>query len=105
MTVDFTAVISAKARRIFRILLVVRWSRSAAPNRQIAHPDRPQRKERAVQLMTMRGLSESISATPLSHGTRSRTFPLGRVCGAPGCSTVLSRYNSATRCSLHGTRH
>ena len=105
MTVDRMAVISAKARRIFRILLVVRGTRAAAPKSQFAHPDRSQEEGHAVQLMTMRGLSESISATPLSHGTRSRTFQRGRVCGAAGCSTVLSMYNPAKRCSIHGTRH
>ena len=63
------------------------------------------RKEHAVQLMTMRGASDSISATPLIYGARARTFQRGRVCGTPGCSTVLSRYNPTKRCSLHGTRH
>jgi hypothetical protein len=58
-----------------------------------------------VQLITMRGTSESINATPISHGTRSRTFPRGRICGAAGCSTVLSMYNPTKRCSIHRTRH
>jgi hypothetical protein len=58
-----------------------------------------------VQLITMRGASESLRATPLSHGARSRTFQWGRVCEAPGCSTVLSRYNPTKGCSLHGSRH
>jgi hypothetical protein len=54
-----------------------------------------------MQLHAERGGVDSISATPLGHGTRSRTYRAGRVCGVPGCSTVLSRYNPGRRCSLH----
>lgn len=58
-----------------------------------------------MQLITMRGPSESISATPVSHGTKARTFQRDRVCGAPGCSTVLFGYKPTKRCSTHGNRH
>jgi hypothetical protein len=29
------------------------------------------------------------------------TFPPGRVCEEPGCTTKLSRYNSRPRCAAH----
>jgi hypothetical protein len=57
-----------------------------------------------MQIVTTRRATESISAVPLGHGTRSRSFQRGRVCGAPGCSTVLSVYNPSFLCSLHGSR-
>ena len=34
-------------------------------------------------------------------GARPPTFPEGRVCGKPGCTTVLSIYNHRERCSEH----
>jgi hypothetical protein len=58
-----------------------------------------------MQIVTTRSASESISAVPLGHGTRSRSYARGRVCGATGCSTVLSVYNPSTLCSIHGSRH
>jgi endogenous inhibitor of DNA gyrase (YacG/DUF329 family) len=35
---------------------------------------------------------------------RVRTYSEGRVCAEPGCTTVLSVYNSSSRCSLHQRR-
>jgi hypothetical protein len=34
-------------------------------------------------------------------GSRPPTFPEGRVCADPGCSTVLSIYNRRESCSEH----
>lgn len=34
---------------------------------------------------------------------RIAAFGLGRVCEAPGCDTVLSKYNSSHFCSVHDT--
>jgi len=31
-----------------------------------------------------------------------KSFAPGRTCAEPGCGTILSIYNSADRCSLHG---
>ena len=31
----------------------------------------------------------------------SRTFGKGRVCGQPGCTTVISRYNRRDKCWAH----
>jgi hypothetical protein len=58
-----------------------------------------------MHMITNRRSSESISAIPLNHGTRSRSYGRGRVCGATGCSTVLSVYNSSAVCSIHSSRH
>ncbi len=58
-----------------------------------------------MHTVTTRSGSESISGTPLGHGTRSRSYQRGRVCGAAGCSTVLSVYNPGAVCSIHGRRH
>jgi hypothetical protein len=58
-----------------------------------------------MQIITTRSASESISAVPLGHGTRSRSYQRGRVCRAAGCSTVLSVYNPGAVCSVHGSRH
>jgi hypothetical protein len=57
-----------------------------------------------MQIVTRHGATESISAVPLGHGTRSRSYQRGRVCSAAGCSTVLSVYNPSVLCSIHGSR-
>jgi hypothetical protein len=56
-----------------------------------------------MEIVTSHGTrgSDSINATPLGHGARSRTFQRGRICRAVGCSTVLSQYNPIATCSLH----
>jgi hypothetical protein len=36
-----------------------------------------------------------------SHARPSRTFPLGRVCEHPACTTALSVYNQSASCSVH----
>jgi hypothetical protein len=94
MIVDCIAVIPAKVRRDPSdpgrgALEVEQLLRAVRPPIRIDH----KRKDHAVQLMTKPRASESISATPVGRGTRSRTFQRGRVCSAEGCSTVLSRYN------------
>jgi len=38
---------------------------------------------------------------PGGRGEPVKTFGDGRVCAAPGCSTVLSRYNPSEFCALH----
>ena len=58
-----------------------------------------------MEIVTTHTASDSISAVPIGHGTRSRSYQRGRVCRAPGCSTVLSVYNPGTVCSVHGRRH
>ncbi len=58
-----------------------------------------------MHMITSRRTDEAVSAVPLSHGTRSRSYRRGRVCGAAGCSTVLSVYNSSAVCSIHGSQH
>jgi hypothetical protein len=58
-----------------------------------------------MQVVITRSASESISAVPLGHGTRSRSYRHGRICSAAGCSTVLSVYNPSALCSVHGSRH
>jgi hypothetical protein len=57
-----------------------------------------------MQIITRNGAGESISAVPLGHGTRSRSYQRGRVCNVAGCSTVLSMYNPSVLCSIHGSR-
>jgi hypothetical protein len=45
--------------------------------------------------------------TPPASGRRSdrvRTYNEGRVCAEPGCTTVLSVYNSSSRCAVHQRR-
>lgn len=37
----------------------------------------------------------SFSGKPLE------TFPVGRICEVPGCTTVLSRYNPENICLIH----
>ena len=47
------------------------------------------------------------SWTPTTSGRRSdrvRTYTERRVCAEPGCTTVLSVYNSSSRCALHQRR-
>ena len=47
------------------------------------------------------------SWTPPASGRRSdrvRTYNEGRVCAEPGCTTLLSVYNSSSRCALHQRR-
>jgi hypothetical protein len=46
-------------------------------------------------------ISIPAHATWQAAGARPRTFPAGRVCERPGCSTVLSIYNRASVCSRH----
>jgi hypothetical protein len=58
-----------------------------------------------MHIVITRSAIESISGVPLGHGTRSRSYQRGRVCGAVGCSTVLSVYNPSVLCSTHGSRH
>lgn len=58
-----------------------------------------------MHVVSNRSASESISAVPLGHGTRSRSYQRGRVCRAAGCSTLLSVYNPNALCSVHGGRH
>jgi hypothetical protein len=43
----------------------------------------------------VRGMSGSTDARP------SRTWAEGRTCEHPGCTTALSIYNRASKCSLH----
>lgn len=38
----------------------------------------------------------------LISGQRCTQYPAGRVCEAPECWTLLSRYNPETTCSRHG---
>jgi hypothetical protein len=58
-----------------------------------------------MHMITNRSAGESISALPVSRSTRSRSYRRGRVCGAAGCSTVLSVYNPSALCSIHGSPH
>lgn len=58
-----------------------------------------------MQMATTRSASESISAVPLGHGTRSRSYQRGPVCRAASCTTVLSVYNPSALCSIHESRH
>jgi hypothetical protein len=58
-----------------------------------------------MQIVTSRGPGELIGAVPLGNGTRSRSYRKDRVCGAAGCSTVLSVYNASVLCSVHERRH
>ena len=41
---------------------------------------------------------------PMTSGSRPRTYAAGRVCGADGCGTVLSRYNRTELCWQHEPR-
>ncbi|MCI0635610.1 MAG: hypothetical protein L0206_17095 [Actinobacteria bacterium] len=41
---------------------------------------------------------------PVTSGIRPRTYAAGRVCGAEGCRTVLSRYNRSELCWQHEPR-
>lgn len=40
-------------------------------------------------------------AGPLAGGGRVETFPVGRICEAPDCMTVLSHYNPSHLCGRH----
>lgn len=42
---------------------------------------------------------------PGSAGKGPVTSPAGRICGAPRCRTVLSRYNRSELCWQHEPRH
>ena len=45
-----------------------------------------------------------LSSSPMTSGIRPRTYAAGRVCGAHGCRTVLSRYNRTELCWQHEPR-
>jgi hypothetical protein len=57
-----------------------------------------------MEIVTTRGSTELIGAVPLGSGTKSRSYRRNRVCGAGGCSTVLSVYNEGVLCSVHERR-
>jgi len=40
--------------------------------------------------------------TLVGGGEKVKSFAQGRTCAEPGCGTILSIYNPADRCSLHG---
>jgi hypothetical protein len=56
-------------------------------------------------MISTRGGFDSISALPIGHGMRSRSYRTGRVCSSDGCGTVLSRYNPTAHCSVHEHLH
>ena len=58
-----------------------------------------------MEIVISRGGSDLVSAVPLGNGTRSRSYRQDRVCGAAGCSTVLSVYNPSELCSVHERRY
>ena len=72
---------------------------------EVDPPSRLVQTFRMVMEPTMAAETEHISipahATWQAAGARPRTFPAGRVCERPGCSTVLSIYNRASVCSRH----
>ena len=41
---------------------------------------------------------------PVTRSERPTTFPRGRVCAEPECTTVLSVYNPERHCALHTIR-
>lgn len=48
--------------------------------------------------------AEAVGAVSCSNYRRaSRSYGPGRVCHEPGCTTVLSIYNSEDRCARHAT--
>ena len=47
-------------------------------------------------------MSDILKATrPRGRSRRPKTYQEGRVCAAPGCTTVLSRYNRDEYCHRH----
>ena len=46
-----------------------------------------------------------IGSRPGTAGKSPRMDAAGRICGAPRCLTVLSRYNHAELCWQHEPRH
>jgi hypothetical protein len=58
-----------------------------------------------MEILTSRAANDVISAVPLGNGTKSRSYRQDRVCGAAGCSTVLSVYNASVLCSVHERRY
>jgi hypothetical protein len=57
-----------------------------------------------MSIVTIDG-SKWISGASLVHGAPSATYGRGRVCVAPGCGTLLSRYNPTDKCSIHNELH
>jgi len=41
------------------------------------------------------------ASRPAGRSRRPKTFEEGRVCAAPGCTTVLSKYNRSEYCNVH----
>lgn len=52
--------------------------------------------------MSVKSSSEIQFGTPTRKGGPARSSQ-GRHCEVPGCTTILSTYNSAMRCYLHTT--
>ena len=47
-------------------------------------------------------MSDILKASrPSGRSRRPKTFDAGRVCAAPGCITLLSKYNRAEYCNTH----
>jgi hypothetical protein len=55
-----------------------------------------------MELVTKHDEFAPVVVMPTGAAVPTPSFGLGRHCDAPGCSTVLSRYNPGTRCSVHG---
>lgn len=53
--------------------------------------------------MSGRALRSVMPQLSAGRRERLRTYARGRVCAADGCATILSAYNAADRCALHGT--
>lgn len=49
--------------------------------------------------------SERVAWRALEAGEPPTNWGVRRRCVAPGCDTVLSRYNPAARCTVHGGWH
>ncbi len=58
-----------------------------------------------MAIVTSRGGNGGIRAVPLGNGTRSRSYHRDRVCGAAGCSAVLSACNASVICAVHTRRY
>jgi hypothetical protein len=53
--------------------------------------------------MKSRAASSSLTAVTGKTKDRIAAYGRGRICAAPGCSTVLSAYNPGPCCSVHDT--
>jgi hypothetical protein len=52
-------------------------------------------------VMSTRISGSLVRGAPVARAEKVRTYTVGRVCAAEGCSTVLSIYNPSRFCGLH----